>query len=162
GGEQGVLWLYGSGEWRLFSGAGNYSSPEDAGILTGNAAAGWVYTSPEKDQTFFNGAGLETRGLHADHFEEMDYGYDGQGRLISFTAIDHTTTTLQYNNGGGLLSQINAPGGRTYTVATSGTDLGSVTDPDGRQEVFTYVGSHRLQKAVLGSGSEQLVHAWDY
>jgi RHS repeat-associated protein len=157
----GVLWLPGDGQWRFYSDTGNgYVSPEDSGLLTGNAGSGWTYTSPEMDQTFFNGAGLETRWLSASGASELDYSYDGQGRLASFRAIDGSTTTFNYDNNG-LLSAIHAPGGRTYTVTMNGTDLQSITDPDGRQEAFTYSGEYLLT-AVLGSGSDKLTNRWSY
>src|SRR5262249_54367385 len=58
------------------------------------------------------------------------------------TAIDGALTTINYSSG--LALTIQTVNSRTTTLAYSGTNLTSITDPGGGQQTFSYEGSHHL------------------
>jgi RHS repeat-associated protein len=151
----GELWVYGDGTTDFFQGtAGVLVNPADnQGILIVNAGGSFTYTATDGSKVDFNSAGLQTDYVQPDGKASVLYGYTS-GLLTSLTALDGQTTTLSYTNG--LISSIAAQ--RTWTIAMTGSNLTTITDPDGRQENFGYNTNHLMTSETFGS----LANEWTY
>src|SRR5262249_27895498 len=152
-GPAGQLWVYGTGGYRFFTGtSGTLTSPaEDNGTLVKNGGGDFTYTAIDGSKINFNSSGYETSAVSADGKELITFTYDGSNRVSTETSIDGGVATFTYaNNGNTLLSKIAAPGARTYTFTTSGTDLTQIQDPDSNTHTFAYT-SHRITSETRGS-----------
>src|SRR5262249_16656851 len=86
----------------------------------------------------------------------LSYRYDGSGEVTGVTAIDGALATLSYSSGQVTIQAVNS---RTTTLALSGGDLTSVTNPDGGVHTFAYDGSHHLTQEQFGT---RLENNWAY
>jgi RHS repeat-associated protein len=144
GATTGLLWVYGNGGSRLFTGTGpSYTSPaDDFGTLVKNGDNSYTYTAKDQTQRRFDTSGRLTAVVDP-HNLALTYSYDGSGRLINVASPDGVVTTLSYNANG--LSGIQEPGGRSLTFGVNGSgDLTAVTDADGTSRAYQYDTGHRL------------------
>jgi hypothetical protein len=113
-GSSGVLFVTGQGDSRFFSGSGTgaqtYTSPaEDFGTLVQNQNGTFTYTSKYQSKYNFSALGLLTSVVDRDGLTR-NYGDDMLNRLATVTAIDTSTTTLNYDPVTGLLNSISERG----------------------------------------------------
>jgi RHS repeat-associated protein len=151
----GVLYVYGSGGSRFFSGTpgmggGDYTSPaNDFGFLHKNFDGSYTYTDPQQNKINFDSNGRITTRVDP-HGLTVTYTFDGGGKLTSIGAPDGGTATFTYD-GNNLLQTVVQPGGRTVTFAhASNSDVTSLTDPDGGLRTFTY-STHKLTGEQFGN-----------
>jgi len=106
----GVLFLYGSGGARYFSGSGpTYTSPaNDFGTLVKNNDNTYTYTTPQQVKEQFDTSGKMT-ALVDPHGVALTYSYDGSSRIAGVAAPDGGLTTLSYD-GSGYLQTVQEPG----------------------------------------------------
>jgi YD repeat-containing protein len=155
----GRLRVYGSGGWRFYEGSTSFTSPPGDNGTLAVSGAGFTYTTPDGQVRTFNSSGHQTRWDSADGSENLQYRYDGSGRLTGVTAIDGALATLTYS---GLLVTAQTATGRTTTLGKSGAgDLTSITNPGGTgQRAFTYHGAtHRVATEAYG---QYLSGSWQY
>ena len=137
----GILYVYGYGQSRILpaQGSGYRSPPNDFGTLTSNGN-GYVYTDTNHRFHTFNAAGQLISLSNAAGLSDT-YTYTGS-LLTGITMYDGGQTTFIYS--GGLLSEVDEPGGRRVLVTHSGGDLTGVTNADGGARTFGYDGTHHL------------------
>ena len=144
------------GRGPLLHGHDHVTSPaNDNGVLTLSGGV-YTYTTPDGQTETFNSAGDETQWTSADGQQTLQYRYNGSNQLTGATAIDGGLATFSYSSG--LLSTIQTPGGRTYTMAYSGANLTAVTDPDGGVDAFGYDAAHHATSETFGG----LSNSWGY
>ncbi|HVS34951.1 MAG TPA: RHS repeat-associated core domain-containing protein, partial [Gemmataceae bacterium] len=141
-GPAGMLRVFGTGEWSFYEGTGTFTSPGDDFGTLATSGSGYTYTSPDGEVESYNSAGYETQWTSPDGQETLQYRYgtiSGVTVLTGTTAMDGALATFSYGTGvyGPLLSTIQTVNGRTYTFANDGVGLGSVTNPDGQQDVVS-------------------------
>jgi RHS repeat-associated protein len=145
----GVLWLYGAGGSRYFTGTGGtYTSPaNDFGTLVKNRSGSYVYTAKNQTQWNFDSTGRLT-SIVDRHNLTRTFTYSGD-HLVSVTEPDGGVTTFSYTNGH--LTSILQPGGRTTSVTIDGSgNLTNLTNPDGSLRSFSYDTNHHLTGDQLG------------
>ncbi len=153
----GVVRVYGDGSWDYYPSitATTYSNPSgDFGTLTGSAASGWTYKTPDGQTTNFDGSGRQTLWTSADGYETLGLTYNiADGTINTYTAIDGTVSTFNYS--GGQATNITTLG-RTvsFTFGPSGGNLTAITNPDGRVRRFGYDSNHHLTSDRLGSSGD--------
>ena len=183
--------------------AGNVYFSE--GVYLRKIAAAWpglsfeqtVVPSPDGTEAF-------VFGLEGRHEETLDavrgttllsFGYDSAGRLLNITDGDGNVTTVHRNASGeplsieapfgqttqltvgewGMLSEITAPDGATWSMTYHGThgadpedhgQLATFQTPRGHQYELTYDAFGRLEKDLAPDGSSQNLSRtgwpWDY
>ncbi len=140
----GVLWVSGGGDSRLFtgSGSGTYANPVgDFGTLVENADGSFTYTAKNQNVEQFDAAGYEVsltyptgQGWNFTYTEETD----ANGGLAGVTGPDGGVTSFTYDTTTGLLASITEPGDRTLTFIESSTDLTGIVDVDGSRRTLGY------------------------
>jgi RHS repeat-associated protein len=148
-GPAGVLLVYGDGTSSHFfaqNANGSYQSPaDDFGTLTLSMGT-YTYTSKDQVKWNFDQAKGLLRSIVDPHNLAVTFSYNDDsptdpGRYLgTVTMPDGGVTTFLYTQGA--LSEIDEPGGRTVTVGRSGSDLGSITNPDTFTHTFVYDGQH--------------------
>jgi YD repeat-containing protein len=152
----GVMFVYGSGFARFWSGSGTFTAPAgDNGTLT-YASSVYTYTMPDNEQLKFNSSGYETSWTAGDGLSSITYSYNGSNQLTSITATDGTTSTFSYS--GSLVSTIQTSNSRTTTLSYSGTNLTQITDPSGGTDTYTYDSAHHATGETFGNTQ----NSWAY
>jgi RHS repeat-associated protein len=153
----GILRVYGTGGYRFYSGLSTYTSPAgDNGTLSVNGS-GWEYTTPDGQTIQFNSNGEETSWTSADGHQVISYTYDGSNRLSTMTSIDGAVATFSYGTYT-LLQKIQEVNNRVVTLAYTGTDLTSITNPDGGVHTIAYDGNNHVTIDTYVN----LQHQWAY
>jgi RHS repeat-associated protein len=153
-GPAGMLRLYGIGGYRFYQGTSSFTSPAgDNGTLTLSGGT-YTYTTPDNQTWTFNSSGYQTAWTSGDGHETLQYRYDGSNRLSGVTAIDGALATFTYSSGQVAIAATTG----TTTLTLSGSDLTSVTNPDGGVQTFTYDGSHHLTGEQLAN----VQNGWAY
>ena len=148
-GSSGMLWVYGDGGTRYFTGSGGtYTSPaNDFGTLVKNVDNTYTYTAHNQVKWNFDTSG-NLASIVDPHNLARTFTYSG-GNLATVAEPDGGVTTFTY--GSGKLTSIALPGNRTMTVTVDGsTNLTNLALPDGSLRTFTYDGSHHLTNAQHG------------
>jgi YD repeat-containing protein len=148
-GSNGMMWVYGSGGSRYFSGAGpTYTSPaNDFGTLVKNVDGTFTYTAVNQVKWNFSTSGQLT-SIVDPHSLSESFSYSGN-LLSTVTMPDGGVTTFTYSSN--LLTKITEPGNRVVTVTIDGSNnLTSLTLPDGSLRTLTYDGNHRLTNEKFG------------
>ncbi len=145
----------GSGHVFLPNGSGGFlTSPGLYLILVKNADGSYTLTARDQSKTNFNAAGFVTSLV------------DRNGNQLSITWNGSLPTSVTDAAGrqyiltvtGGQVTQIDAPGSRTYNYGYDGNgNLTSYTDPSGVVTQYGYDSSHRLTRVTLNyvSGGAQ-------
>ena len=103
----GVLWLYGTGQTRLFApafpGSPDYSNPEDFGSLVATSSTVFTYTFDGSTYTFTENATTGTFDLTSivnPHSLTTTYGYQSSNdALTQVDNYDGSTASLSYSSG---------------------------------------------------------------
>ena len=130
----GVIYVYGSGGYRVFTGSGpTYTSPaNDFGTLVKNGDNTFTYTSKDQWKRNFDTSGNQTT-LVDPHNLTLTYTWSG-GLLVNVTAPDGGLVTFGYftdRGGGKHLTSIDESGSRSVvTLNPLGSLLSSLSDVD--------------------------------
>ena len=139
----------------LPNGSGGYlSSPGLYLTLVKNGDGSYTLTARDQSKTNFNVAGLLSRIVDRNG-NQLSIGYNG---LLPTTMTDAAGRQYTITITNGHVTQINAPGLRTYNYGYDGNgNLTSYTDPSGVVTQYGYDGSHRLTSITLNyvSGGAQ-------
>jgi RHS repeat-associated protein len=140
--RNGVLWLYGTGQSRLFtpSGPSTFANPEDFGTLRAISStvfdytlAGTTYTFSKNTTTgFFDMTSIADR-----HTLATIYAYDSANdALTQVVNYDGSTTNVSYTSG----VIFNEPGGRNVTLSLDASTrrLTKITDAAGYTRSMSY------------------------
>lgn len=122
--------------------------------LSGNAEAGYTYTSADQIKCHFAPSGA-LQSVIDRNGNETTLSYSEAGRLKMITDPAERQITLAYN-GEGLIESAEDPMGHTVKYGYEGKELASVTMP-GEAEPrwqFEYDPSHRMTKIIDGRGGE--------
>jgi YD repeat-containing protein len=158
----GMLWVYGAGGTRFFSGSGGtYISPaNDFGTLVKNGNGNYTYTDKNQWVENFNSSGQETSLVSPDSIT-ITYTYSS-GRLNTVQAPDGGVATLSYvqdMHSVYRLSSISEPGNNNEVIGTNGYgELLGLTDPAGNGESFTYGSSGGLSNLTLSPMNETITY----
>lgn len=139
----------------LPNGSGGFlTSPGLYLTLVQNADDTYTLTARDQSKTNFSVAGVLTSMLDRNG-NTLTITYNG---LVPATVTDAAGRQYSITITGGLVTQINAPGTRTYKYAYDGNgNLTNYTDPSGVVTHYDYDSSHRLTRIVLNyiSGGAQ-------
>jgi len=114
------------------------------GRLTGKSAEGQTVACS------YNPAGLLLQATHSSG-THLNFSYGTAGRLVQAETSDGRAASYAYDAAGSL-STVTLPGGGIIAYASTGTVIGSVTDPDGNLIVTnTYQADGRVSQQDLPS-----------
>jgi YD repeat-containing protein len=160
-GPAGVLRVFGTGGSRFYASDGHSGfnmAPGDSGTTFTLSGGTYTYQDYAGDNWIFNSNGLETQWASADSHRIWQYRYDGHNHLTGITAPDGALTTLAYNATTSLVSSISTVSGRITTLAYSGTNLTSITNPDSGQHTLAYDSNNHVTGETFGL----LQNEWTY
>jgi RHS repeat-associated protein len=135
----GVMYVYGSGGFRVFTGSGpSYTSPaNDFGTLVKNVGGDYTYTAKDQTKFNFNSSGQMTSVVDT-HNVTATYLYSA-GTLSEVDAPDGGVTLIKHKTNW----TITEPGTRAETVfiTVSGVTIDGITQPNTTSRSFTYSGN---------------------
>ncbi len=162
-GTAGMLRVYGTGGYRFYTGTTSFTSPAgDNGTLAVNGS-GWSYTTPDGQVVQFDSNGNETSWTGPDGQQALQYRYDGSNRLVGMTAIDGALATFTYASFGTftLLQTVKTGNNRTTTMASTGPDLTSITNPDAGVQTYAYDSKSHVTGETFVNEQQQWAYASD-
>lgn len=151
--------------------------PKETGSLSfSDATQAFTYTSdtgtiftfePAPDSVGENSYYAQLREIDpADGFgPSTTFTYHNDGRLQTITSADGSMTTFVYT--GGVLDEIQMPGGRTLDATVAAATM---TDPamlsglsiENFSRTFTYDGQSRLDSDTIGTGGDEILTSLSY
>src|SRR5207253_3073536 len=164
----GVIWVYGSGGFRVFTGtSGTLTNPaNDFGTLVKNGDGSYTYTGKDQWQEKFNSSGYET-SLVDPHGLTTTYTYSSSPtRLANVNTPDGVLVTLAYGQdmqGNQRINNIYESGSRTVSTIRSSFNgnLTGITDPDNNSENYSYDSSNRLINENIVGNTLNATYTYD-
>lgn len=141
----------------LQNGSGGNYQPTDANItstLSQDTSTGiWTYTRKNAEVMTFNAAGLLLTDTDRDG-NATTLAYGDSSNPSHPTSISSSAGTYTVNYSGGLISEVDGPGGSKVSYGyDSNGNLQTVTDADGNVTTYGYDSNHRVTSVTDPAGA---------